>query len=152
MRITAAQRQANENRIRSVIDRLLRGEIPADGHCDIKTLAREANVDRTAFYGKRPYAHLRVEFEHRLSTMRDNGERPDPRQAQITRLNDEVTALKRRLTQAADTIDELTDFRNQALSRLAEQHDEISRLRDSAAAASQVRRLPRPATTIGPCS
>lgn len=152
MRISAAQRQANENRIRAAIDRLLRGEIPADGGCDIKTLARAANVDRTAFYGNRPYAHLRGEFEQRLSAMRDNGDRPDPRQAQITRLNDEVTTLKQRLTQSADTIDELTDFRTQALARLAAQHDEITRLRASAAAATEVTRLPRRATTIGSCS
>ncbi|MGH3698377.1 MAG: transposase [Pseudonocardiaceae bacterium] len=49
----------------------------------------------------------------------------------------------------ASTIDELTDFRTQALARLAAQHDEITRLRGSAAAASRVPRLPRPAVTIG---
>lgn len=54
MRITAARRTATENRIRDAIDRLLRGDIPLDGRCDIKTLAREAGVDRTAFYGNRP--------------------------------------------------------------------------------------------------
>ena len=42
MRITAAQRTENENRIRAAMDRLLRGEIPPGGNCDIKTLAREA--------------------------------------------------------------------------------------------------------------
>jgi hypothetical protein len=41
MRITAAQRTANENRIRAAMDRLLRGEIPPGGRCDIKTLAVE---------------------------------------------------------------------------------------------------------------
>ena len=40
MRITAAQRIQNENRIRAAMDRLLRGEIPPGGNCDIKTLAR----------------------------------------------------------------------------------------------------------------
>lgn len=152
MRITAAQRQDNENRIRATIDRLLRGDLPPDGRCDIKTLASEAGVDRAAFYGNRPYAHLRIEFENRLSVIHQTGQRPDPREAQIARLKDEVTALKQRLTQSADTIDELTNFRNQALARLAEQHDEISRMRDSAGAAGQVRRIPRPTTTIGPCS
>lgn len=153
MRITAAQRQSNENRIRSVIDRLLRGDIPLDGRCDIKTLAREANVDRTAFYGKRPYAHLRVEFEQRLSALQETGERPDPRDAQIARLKDEVTALKQRLAQSASSIDELTDFRTQAIDRLAAQHDEITHLRNLADAASQVPRLPRrAAATIGSCS
>ncbi|MHA6780691.1 hypothetical protein ACVGOW_06795 [Pseudonocardia saturnea] len=151
MRITAAQRAANENRIRAAIDRLLRGDIPASGRCDIKTLAREAGVDRTAFYGNRPYAHLRNEFEQRLSTLHDNGERPDPREAQIGRLNDEIAALKQRLAQASTTIEEFTDFRTQALARLAAQHDEIAHLRGTAAA-RRVRRLPQRAATIGPCS
>ena len=74
VRITASQRQANENRIRAVIDRLLRGEIPADGGCDVKTLALQAGVDRTAFYGKRPYAQLRVEFEQRLAALQQTSD------------------------------------------------------------------------------
>jgi CII-binding regulator of phage lambda lysogenization HflD len=152
MRITTAQRTANENRIRAAIDRLLRGEIPPGGRCDIKTLATEANVDRTAFYGNRPYAHLRTEFERRLHTLQQTGEQPDPRDAQITRLKNEITALKQRLSASTSTIDELTEFRTQALARLAAQHDEISRLRSSANAASHVRRLPQRANTIGSCS
>ena len=81
MRITAAQRIQNENRIRTAMDRLLRGEIPPGGNCDIKTLALEAGVDRTAFYGTRPYAHLRAEFEHRLQQLQQAGETPDPKAA-----------------------------------------------------------------------
>jgi hypothetical protein len=54
MRISAAQRIQNKNRIRAAMDRLLRGEITPGGGCDIKTLAREAGVDRTAFYRNRP--------------------------------------------------------------------------------------------------
>ena len=92
MRITAAQRETNENRIRATIDRLLRGEIPPGGRCDIKTLAHEADVDRTAFYGNRPYAHLRVEFEQRLSTLQDTDQQPDPRDTQITHLKNDHTA------------------------------------------------------------
>jgi hypothetical protein len=42
MRISAAQRAQNENHVRAAMDRLLRGEIPPDGNCDVKTLAREA--------------------------------------------------------------------------------------------------------------
>jgi hypothetical protein len=42
MRISAQQRQQNETRIRAVMDRLLSGEIPPGGKCDIETLAREA--------------------------------------------------------------------------------------------------------------
>jgi hypothetical protein len=67
MRISSTQRIQNENRIRAAMDRLLRGEIPPGGNCDIKTLASQAGVDRTAFYGNRPYAHLRTEFEDRAA-------------------------------------------------------------------------------------
>lgn len=152
MRITTAQLTVNENRIRAAIDRLLRGDIPSGGRCDIKTLAHEAGVDRTAFYGNRPYAHLRAEFEQRLQILQHTGEHPDPRDAQIARLKDEITALKKRLTQSTSTIDELTDLRTQTLAQLAAQHDEITRLRGSVAAANRVPRLPRHATTIGSCS
>lgn len=43
-----------------------------------RTLAREAGVDRTAFYGARPYSHLRVECERRLRALQDSGKIPDP--------------------------------------------------------------------------
>ncbi|MFD3731491.1 hypothetical protein [Streptomyces sp. NPDC058632] len=153
MRISATQRTENENRIRAAMDRLLRGEIPPGGKCDIKTLANEAAVDRTAFYGTRPYGHLRVEFERRLRALQDAGEIPDPREAQIARLKMEITKLKERLDKSEQSIDELTDFRTQALARLAAQHEEIVRLRDAVAGASRVSRLPAPRTTvIGTCS
>jgi hypothetical protein len=42
MRISAAQRAENENRIRAAMDRLLRGEIQPGGRCDVKTLALES--------------------------------------------------------------------------------------------------------------
>ena len=142
MRITPAQRAETENRIRTAMDRLLRGEIPPDGHCDIKTLAREADIDRTAFYGKRPYAHLREEFEQRLERLRHAGTVPDARAAQITRLKNEVTSLKARLADTNRAIEELTDFRSQALARLAAQHEEILRLREAAAGTARVINLP----------
>lgn len=150
MRITAEQRAANKNRIRAAIDRLLRGEIPPGGRCDIKTLAAEAGVDRTAFYGNRPYADLRAEFERRLQAFHQAGDQPDPRDAQIARLKNEVTALKRRLTESSETIDGLTEFRRHALAQLAAQHDDITYLQAAAVLASQVRQLPRPPTAIGP--
>lgn len=153
MRITAAQRVENENRIRAAMDRLLRGEIPPGGNCDIKTLALAAGVDRTAFYGNRPYTHLRAEFEHRLKQVQQhNGESPDPKTAQIERLKSDVDKLKTRLEQANSTIEELADFRAQALARLAAQHDEIQRLRATSDADTKVTRLP-PARqkVIGPC-
>ncbi|WP_424862928.1 hypothetical protein [Streptomyces sp. MMS24-I29] len=155
MRISAAQRTENENRIRAAMDRLLRGEIPPGGKCDIKTLAREAGVDRTAFYGTRPYAHLRTEFERRVQALQDAGEIPDPREAQIGRLKAENSKLRERLAQSEQTIDALADFRIQALARLAAQHEEIVRLREAAAKADGVTRLPTtPAATkvIGSCS
>lgn len=152
MRITAAQRLENENRVRAAMDRLLRGEIPPAGKCDIKTLAHEAAVDRTAFYGTRPYAHLRVEFERRVQALQKTGEIPDPREAQLARLKAENTNLRERLTQAQQTIEELTDFRAQVLARLAAQHEEIFRLREIAAGTSTVSRLPSRTTIIGTCS
>ncbi|MEV8030646.1 hypothetical protein [Streptomyces sp. NPDC086182] len=153
MRISATQRIENENRIRAAMDRLLRGEIPPGGKCDIKTLANEAAVDRTAFYGTRPYGHLRVEFERRLRALQDAGDIPDPREAQIARLKAENAKLKARIAQSDETIDELTDFRSQSLARLAAQHEEIVRLREASAGTTQVRRLTAPRTTvIGSCS
>lgn len=152
MRISAAQRVQNENRIRAAMDRLLRGEIPPGGGCDIKTLASQADVDRTAFYSNRPYAHLRAEFEHRLQQLQQAGDTPDPKAAQIERLKAEIDKLRNRLAQATSTIEELTDFRTQAMARLAAQHEEIVRLRTVTDPNANVTRLP-PARqkVIGPC-
>jgi len=116
-------------------------------------LATEAAVDLAAFYGTRPYAHLRLEFERRLNALRDAGEIPDPREAQIARLKAEDTKLRARLAQAEQTVEELTDFREQALARLAAQHEEIVHLRETTTPTSRVSRLPAPRTTvIGTCS
>lgn len=134
------------------MDRLLRGEIPPGGKCDVKALAREAGVDRTAFYGTRPYAHLRAEFERRLQALQQAGEIPDSRGAQIIRLKAESTKLKERIARSEQTIDELTGFRPQALARLAARHEEIIRLREAAAGTTRVSRLPPPRpTVIGTC-
>jgi hypothetical protein len=154
MRITAVQRTENENRVRAAMDRLLRGEIPPGGACDVKTLAREAAVDRTAFYGNRPYAHLRAEFETRIKLLQDAGTTPDPKIAQIDRLKAHNAKLKERLARADQTIAELSDIRSQALARLAAQHEEIVRLRSVAATSARVIRLPAPRAqtqAIGPC-
>jgi hypothetical protein len=145
MRLSRQQLADNEAKIRTAMTRLLNGDIPPGGRCDIKTLAGEAGVDRTAFYGSRPYAHLRTEFEQRLKELLDAGDRPDPRDAQVARLKDEIARLKERLAQADTTISELTGFRNQALARLTAQHHEITRLRREAHLAAGVRRLPVPA-------
>ncbi|MBF6302931.1 hypothetical protein IU459_36260 [Nocardia amamiensis] len=148
MAITDEQRLRTEHRICTAIDRLLRGDIPPGGSCDIKTLATKSGVSRAALY--RTYAHLREEFEHRRDRIRDQGERPDPRDVQIERLKAEITKLKDRLTQANSTIEELADLRGRALSQLAAQHDEILRLRSTAP--PNLTRLPAArAKVIGPC-
>jgi DNA repair exonuclease SbcCD ATPase subunit len=152
VRISAHQRQQNETRIRAAMDRLLRGEIPPGNKCDITTLAHEADVDRTAFYGARPYTHLREEFETRLARIREAGEPADQRDAQINRLKDEVTKLKQRLADREQTIGELTDLKAKALSQLAAQHDEITRLRRHAEQSGRVRHLPTRSPMIGSCS
>ena len=152
MRITAAQRVENENRIRAAMDRLLRGEIPPGGNCDIKTLALAAGVDRTAFYGDRPYAHLRTEFEDRLRHLQHTGQTPDPKAAQVERLKAEIDKLRSRLAQSNSTIEELTGFRTQALARIAAQREEIQRLRATSDAGTNVTRQPPPRQkVIGPC-
>ena len=152
MRITAAQRIQNENRIRAAMDRLLRGEIPPGGNCDIKTLASQAGVDRTAFYGNRPYVHLRAEFEDRLHQLQQhNRESPDPKTAQIERLEAGIDKLNALLDQANSTIEELTDFRTRALARLAAQHDDILRLRATNRTVSVARLPATRQKTVGPC-
>lgn len=152
MRISTGQRVQNETQIRAAMDRLLDGQIPPGGRCDIKTLAREANIDRTAFYGTRPYAHLREEFNQRLQAVHAAGEVPDARDAQIARLKSEIDTLKQRITRRDQRIDELVDVKAEALCRLAAQHDEINRLRRETDGTSSVRRLPTRATVVGPCS
>ena len=42
MTISRIQRRQTEDSIRAAMDRLLRGQIPSGGGCDITTLAREA--------------------------------------------------------------------------------------------------------------
>ncbi len=142
MRLSPEQRQATEDRIRNVIDRLPGGDIPPGGRCDITTLARQAGIDRTAFYGTKPYARLRAEFERKLAARQQAGDDPDPRDAQITRLKTENQALRQRLTQSGQTHARLTGLNNQALSRIAAQHQEITRLRGALEQAAGVRRLP----------
>jgi hypothetical protein len=141
-------------RTRAAIDRLLRGEIPPSGGCGIKTLTLGSGVDRTAFYGNRPYAHLRTEFEDRLQRLRGAGQAPDPGIAQLDRLKMDNVKLKERLAHAEQAITELDDLRRTASARLAAQHEEIVRLRGVADASARIVRLPAPRTktqAIGPC-
>jgi chromosome segregation ATPase len=140
--ITHAQRRQTEDRIRAAMDRLLRGQIPPGGGCDVKTLAREAAVSRAALY--RSYGHLKKEFEQRLARIRADGHLPDPRAAQILRLQDANTKLRQRLDEREREIAELTAFKTTALSRLAAQHTEITRLRTTLADHHNVHALPPP--------
>ncbi|OXM56434.1 hypothetical protein CFP71_13485 [Amycolatopsis thailandensis] len=127
MTINDAQRTQTEARIRAAIDRLLSGDIPPGGRCDIKTLAREARVSRAALY--RTYLHLKVEFDQRMNRLRDNNHQPDPREAQITRLKDENVRLKARLSELTQQVGELKAGQTSAISQLAAQHEELLRLR-----------------------
>ncbi|MEV6803188.1 hypothetical protein [Streptomyces sp. NPDC051132] len=153
-RISEADRARNEETIRAAMDRLLRGELPPSGKCDLKTLAAEAGVTRTGFYPKKnrdgttrpgPYQHLAEEFERRLQALQDAGQIPDPRAGQIERLKAEVMELKDRITARDAKIRELESFRAQAVSQLAAQYEEITRLRGQSTLAAQednIRRLP----------
>ncbi|GAB3474365.1 hypothetical protein GCM10027521_02700 [Amycolatopsis cihanbeyliensis] len=71
------------------MDRLLGGNLPSRGGCDLKTLASEAGVPRTGFYSRtdpqgnqRPghYQHLAEEIQRRLAALREAGTIPDPRE------------------------------------------------------------------------
>jgi hypothetical protein len=147
MRVTADQHAANENRLAATTDLLLRGDIPPGGQYDIKPFACEADVDRTALYGGRP-----EEFERRLRALDRAGGQPDPRDAQITRLRDEIAQTKERPAESASTISDLTAFRAKALVRLAAQYDEITRLRRHADQAGSVHGLSTRAQSGKPCS
>jgi len=145
MRVSEEQRSRIEQRIRAAADTLLRGDIPPGGKLDITTLARQAGVSWAALY--RSYPHLKTAFELRIRALATNGPLPDPRQDQITRLKAENAALRARIARLNTTICEHEQFRTLAASRLAAQHQEISRLRTlTASAAANVRVLhPRPA-------
>jgi len=139
MTISAEQRRQTENNIRAAIDRLLQGQIPAGGACDITTPARESGVSRAALY--RTYSHLKADFERRLEQMRADGHLPDPRAAQISRLKDDNARLRGRLHEREQQVAELTDFKTFALSRLHAQHTEITRLRAALTRDQNVRLL-----------
>jgi hypothetical protein len=150
-RISDSDRARNEDSIRAAMDRLLRGELPPGGKCDLKTLAVESGVTRTGFYPKKnrdgttrlgPYQHLAEEFERRLAALQQAGEIVDPRAAQIERLKTQVAELKDRVAKRDEALAELTAFKTLAVSRIAAQHAEIERLREQAAALGNVRRLP----------
>ncbi|CAM3380188.1 hypothetical protein KIPE111705_05640 [Kibdelosporangium persicum] len=138
-RLNDHTRAQNEAAIRAALDRLLRGEIPPGGKCDVKTLANTSGVTRSALYTT--YLHLKEEFERRRDQLRDAGVIADPRDAQIDRLKEQVRQLKERLASKEQDNADLTAFRTQALSQLAAQHEEITRLRTAVASTSKIRDL-----------
>ncbi|MFF1375557.1 hypothetical protein [Streptomyces sp. NPDC058308] len=109
-------------------------------------MAAEAGVTRTGSYpkGERPgpYQHLAEEFERRVKEAQAAGIVIDSRASQIERLKAQVAELKERVAERDADLVELTAFKNLAISRLAAQHQEIEQLREQAAAADNVRRLP----------
>ena len=131
MRVSDEQRRGAEQRIRAAVGALLRGELPAGGKCDITTLAQQAGISRAALY--RSYPHLKVEFEQQLARQRTDGQAPDPRDSQITRLKTENAELRQRILQKDTGLSDLQQFKTLATSRLPAQHDEIHRLRTAAA-------------------
>ena len=142
-RLTSGARARTEERIRAAMDRLLRGDIPSGGRCDIKTLAAQVGVNRTGFYPKDgkpgPWQHLAGEFHRRLAESRDAGEIPDPRDSQIARLKADNQALRRRITEQDAAVASHVAFRQRAISRLATQHEELQRLRDALARSAGTR-------------
>ncbi|AZM58172.1 MULTISPECIES: hypothetical protein [unclassified Streptomyces] len=158
-RLTSDERERNEEAVRAAMDRLLSGDLPPGGKCDLKTLAAAAGVSRTAFYPKKnrdgttrpgPYQHLAEEFDRRLKALQEAGQIVDPRAAQIERLKAQVAELKERLAKRDEALAELTAFKILAVSRLTAQHEEIERLRGQAAAVGNVRRLPAARSSTSP--
>lgn len=115
-RISDEARARNEAAVRAAMDRLLRGEVPAGGRCDLKTLDDQAGVSRTGFYpkGERsgPYQHLAEEFERRLTKLRAAGRIPDPREAQITWLKEHTEHQRGRIADLEAHVADLTGWRS----------------------------------------
>ncbi|MFF3994393.1 hypothetical protein ACFYX8_13920 [Streptomyces cyaneofuscatus] len=161
-RISNSDRSRNEEAIRAAMDRLLRGDLPIGGRCDLKTLAAEAGVTRTGFYPKKdrdgtiregPYQHLGEEFVRRLAALREAWEVVDPRDAQIERLKARNAELKGRVADRDKTVEELTAFKKLALSRLAAQQAEIEHLRSPEPPPARLADIPRNrGDVIGSCS
>ncbi|MEW1734418.1 hypothetical protein AB0346_00510 [Nocardia beijingensis] len=139
-RLTDQARAQKEAAIRAAMDRLLCGEIPPGGKCDVKTLAATSGITRAALYST--YLHLKEEFEQRRDHPRTAGVITDPRESQIERLKQQVEHLKNRVTVSEQRNAELTAFRVQAVSRLAAQYDEINRLRTALVSSGAVREFP----------
>ncbi|MFD7785488.1 hypothetical protein ACFV4Q_20705 [Streptomyces nojiriensis] len=117
------------SRGRGAIDRLLTGQIPAGGACDVKTLAREAGISRAALY--RTWGHLKEEFEKRRAAAWAAGQQPDLRVALIARLRERNQRLTTKLARTHTEFQQLKEHHEPALSVLAAKDDELQRSVDS---------------------
>ena len=127
--MTHEQQTDTEDKIRAATRQLLYGPVPEGLKCDVKSLCTLAGVPRATLY--RAYPHLKADFDRQRATAREAGQQPDPRLAQIQRLNAEIAKLRERLNRRNTEIDTLKKFRTEALSRLTIQHDEVVRLRQN---------------------
>ncbi|MFE2937308.1 hypothetical protein [Streptomyces sp. NPDC059278] len=127
MALSQSQRDQIERRIRAAADRLLGGQIPPGGACDVKTLAREAGISRASLY--RTWGHLKDEFEQRRAAAWAAGHQPDPREARIARLRDHNHRLTGKLARTHAEFTALKQRRKTLLSVLAAKDDELQRLR-----------------------
>jgi AcrR family transcriptional regulator len=127
MALSHQQRDQIERRIRAAIDRLLAGQIPPGGACDVKTLAREAGISRASLY--RTWGHLKDEFEKRRAAAWAVGQQPDPREARITRLRDLNQQLTSKLARSHTELRQLKERHRLLLSVLVAKDDELQRLR-----------------------
>ena len=67
------------------------------------------SLSRAALY--RTYPHQKEDFERRLTQARTAGQVTDPRDAQITRLKDDIQTLRQRLASREASIADLTEFK-----------------------------------------
>jgi len=67
------------------------------------------SLSRAALY--RTYPHQKEDFERRLTQARTAGQVTDPCDAQITRLKDDIQALRQRLASREASIADLTEFK-----------------------------------------
>jgi hypothetical protein len=135
MALSHQQRDQIERRIRAAIDRLLAGQIPSGGACDVKTLAREAGISRASLY--RTWGHLKDEFEKRRAAAWAAGQQPDPREARITRLRDLNHRLTGKLARTHTQCNRLKERHQLLLSVLAAKDDELERLRRESSTRSE---------------
>ncbi|MFJ3692325.1 hypothetical protein ACIPWB_31995 [[Kitasatospora] papulosa] len=107
--------------------RLLAGQVPPGGACDVKMLAREADIFRAALY--RTWGHLKEEFEKRRAAARAAGQQPDPGEARVARLRDLKQRLIGKLARTHTELTQLKERHQLLLSVLAAKDDELQRLR-----------------------